>query len=102
MLTRSITRKLSTAKAFQKTTILNDLTKKLFILKLNNANSDAATVSYEKDKDVYVLIESFIPETLRGQGLGKILAKVFKLVQLYVNVIQFVPYFVLENLRLYR
>lgn len=78
MFTRSLSRKLSTLTKAKDAKLTIDLSKKLFVLHLNNpANkNDLPTVNYEKHDNVYVLSESYVPESFRGLGIGKILAKV--------------------------
>lgn len=39
-------------------------------------NGEVAEIRYNKDGDVYILTDSFIPEKYRNRGLGKILAQV--------------------------
>lgn len=39
-------------------------------------NSDTAKVEYVRNGDVLDLTESFVPESMRGKGLGHLLAKV--------------------------
>lgn len=53
--------------------IVHEPSTKSFVMKLN---SDSAIVTYEKEGNVYNLLESEVPESLRGKGLGTILAKV--------------------------
>lgn len=53
--------------------IIHEPSAKCFVMKLN---SDSATVTYEKEGNIYNLLESEVPESLRGKGFGTILAKV--------------------------